>query len=62
MRANSKHRERDRSASDASGIGACRAKEKTRQHCRGARMSCSGEAFSIPGTERSTRRWQRSRD
>jgi hypothetical protein len=27
-----------------------------------ARMSCSGEAFSIPGIERSTRRWQRSRD
>jgi hypothetical protein len=27
-----------------------------------ARMSCSGEAFSIPGIELSTRRWQRSRD
>jgi hypothetical protein len=26
-----------------------------------ARMSCSGEAFSIPGIARSTRRWQRSR-
>jgi hypothetical protein len=27
-----------------------------------ARMSCSGEAFSIPGIERSTGRWWGSRD
>jgi integrase len=40
---------------------ACRAKEKPRQHCRGA-DELSRVAFSIPGIVRSTRRWQRSRD
>jgi hypothetical protein len=44
-----------------STTGALRAKEKP-DNIAAARMSCSGEAFSIPGIERSTRRWQRSRD
>jgi transposase len=35
---------------------------RAHQHAAGARMSSSGEAFSIPEVERSTRRWWRSRD
>jgi hypothetical protein len=38
------------------------AQRRSPDNIAAARMSCSGEAFSIPGIERSTRRWQRSRD
>jgi hypothetical protein len=38
------------------------AQRRSPDNIAAARMSCSGEAFSIPEIERSTRRWQRSRD
>jgi len=38
------------------------AQRRSPDNIAAARMSCSGEAFSILGIERSTRRWQRSRD
>jgi hypothetical protein len=38
------------------------AQRRSPDNIAAARMSCSGEAFSIPGIERSTGRWQRGRD